>query len=103
MLHEALHGYFEYKEVFTADATAQHLLMATKYVDLLRTSVQSVYSNLNDLDANILILSEMADIYKQYPQTYNSLLTQYNITSSQYNSIIPTYKSGSAGTRCTIP
>ena len=100
MLHEALHGYFEYTGVFKADATAQHLLMAAKYVDLLRTSVQSVYPNLANLDANILILSEMADIYTQYPQTYANLLAQYNITASQYNNIIPTYKSGSAGTRC---
>jgi len=78
----------------------QHLLMATKYVDLLRVSVQFVYSNLTDINANILILSEMADIYTQYPQTYNNLLAQYNITASQYNSIIPSYKAGSAGTRC---
>jgi hypothetical protein len=100
ILHEALHGYFEYKGVFTADGTAQHLLMATKYVDLLRTSVKSVYPNLTDLDTNILILSEMADIYTQSPQTYNNLLAQYNITPSQFNSIMPTYMTGSAGTRC---
>lgn len=100
MLHEALHGYFEYKEIFTQQPLAQHMVMATKYVDLLRVSVQSVYPNLTDIDANILILSEMADIYTQSPQIYIDLLAQYNITASQYNSIIPTYKSGSAGTHC---
>lgn len=101
MLHEALHGYFNYTGNFVDEATAQHALMATQYVDHLRASLQSVYPNLPNKDANILILSEMADIYSQSPQAFTTLLTKYGVSVADYNNILPTYKNGTSGTNCT--
>jgi len=105
MLHEGLHGYFEYYGVAPGDALSQHLLMATKYVNTLRASLKSVFPNLSDADANSLILYEMADIATTSASAFTTLATSYNLTPTTIVNTGNAYLNHTSGTKtsCSTP
>ncbi len=103
MLHEGLHGYFEFNGVYSGNALRQHELMGLKYVDLLRASLQSVYPNLSDPDANSLILYEMRDIATTTPTDFTALAAYYKVTTSTITNTGNAYISGSVGTNGCAP
>jgi hypothetical protein len=105
MLHEGLHGYFEYYGVAPGDALAQHSLMAVKYVNLLRASLKSAFPSIIDADANSLILFEMANIATSSPSAFSSLAAAYSITPTTIVNTGNAYLNHTKGTTtpCSTP
>lgn len=101
ILHEALHGYLDYTRIqgITGDPLAEHYYMSTKYIDLLRNAIQTTF-HLNSGAVNALILSEMGDLAKSAPLTFDSIVVSHGLTHNGILDSLTLYENGTKGTPC---
>lgn len=101
ILHEALHGYLDYTRIqgITGDPLAEHYYMSTKYIDLLRNAIQTTF-HLNSGAVNALILSEMGDLAKSAPLTFDSIVVSHGLIHNGILDSLTLYENGTKGTPC---
>lgn len=99
IFHEIMHGYFDANGTIL-DEFAQHVEMATAYLNKEVAALQEVFPGLNTHDAQCMVIGGYADIQTNNPALLNQILSQYGLTLNDVASTNNSFKNGSKGTKC---
>ncbi len=100
ILHESFHAYFDARDSTMMSELAQHQDMANSYMNWEIESMQKIFPSMAIIDIVSIIINGFGDIQINDPQLLAQILSKYNLTLNQVNTIANTYKNGTKGTKC---